>query len=109
MASFLKEESRYRSLPAFMQQKRDYFQQLMAQTRFRPLQTHGSYFQLYSYKEISDEPDFEFAKQLAAHHGVAAIPVSAFYQSAKDDHVLWFCFAKKKGTLEAAAEKLGKV
>jgi methionine transaminase len=108
MATFLKEKSHYMSLPDFMQKKRDYFQELMSQTRFRPLQTHGSYFQIYSYKEISDAADVDFAKQLVGHHGVAAIPVSAFYQSGKDDKVLRFCFAKKKETLEAAAAKLLK-
>ncbi len=109
MASFLREKSQYLSLPDFMQKKRDYFQELMSQTRFQPLETHGSYFQIYSYKEINQDPDFEFAKQLVAIHGVAAIPVSAFYQSGKDDKVLRFCFAKKKETLEAAVTKLVKV
>jgi methionine transaminase len=109
LATFLKEPSHYLSLPDFMQKKRDYFQDLMSATRFRALPTHGSYFQIYSYKEISDLPDDVFAKNLVAHHGVAAIPVSAFYQSAKDDRVVRFCFAKKEATLEAAVEKLKKV
>ncbi|HEY4156146.1 MAG TPA: methionine aminotransferase [Puia sp.] len=108
MASFLKEKSNYLSLPGFMQKKRDKFQELMTRTRFKPLQTHGSYFQIYSYAEINDSNDFDFAKQLVAHHGVAAIPVSAFYQSGKDDKVLRFCFAKKEETLEAAVAKLRK-
>ena len=81
----------------------------MSATRFRALPTHGSYFQIYSYKEISDSPDDVFAKNLVAHHGVAAIPVSAFYQSGKDDRVVRFCFAKKEETLLAAVEKLKKV
>ncbi len=108
MASFLKEKSHYMSLSAFMQDKRDHFRELMSHTRFKALDSHGSYFQIYSYKDISDEPDFTFAKQLAANHGVTAIPVSAFYQSGKDDKVLRFCFAKKRETLEAAVEKLRK-
>ncbi len=108
MASFLKEKSHYMSLSAFMQDKRDHFRELMSHTRFKALDSHGSYFQIYSYKDISDEPDFTFAKQLVANHGVTAIPVSAFYQSGKDDKVLRFCFAKKRETLEAAVEKLRK-
>jgi methionine aminotransferase len=92
-----------------MQKKRNYFQNLMGLTRFKPLPTHGSYFQIYSFLEISDQQDAEFAKTLVALHGVAAIPVSAFYQSGKDDHVLRFCFAKKIETLEAAVEKLRQV
>jgi methionine transaminase len=106
LATFLKEPSHYLSLPDFMQKKRDYFQELMSATRFRPLPTHGSYFQIYSYKEISDEPDDLFAKNLTTKFGVAGIPVSAFYQSGKDDKVLRFCFAKKKETIDLAVQKL---
>jgi methionine aminotransferase len=108
LAEFLKKSEHYLSLPDFMQKKRDYFQDCMSSTRFKALPTHGSYFQIYSYREISDKPDTEFAKDLVAQHGVAAIPVSAFYQSAKDDHVLRFCFAKKKETIDRAVEKLRK-
>lgn len=108
LASFLKESVHYSSLPDFMQKKRDYFQEKMSATRFRALPTHGSYFQIYSYKDISSKPDAEFAKDLVARHGVAAIPVSAFYQSGKDDLVLRFCFAKKKETIDEAVEKLSK-
>jgi methionine transaminase len=109
LASFLKEPSHYLSMPDFMQKKRDFFQELMSATRFRALPTHGSYFQIYSYKDISDEPDSEFAKTLVAQCGVAAIPVSAFYQSAKDDKVLRFCFAKKSTTIEQAVERLKRI
>ncbi len=108
LATFLKEPMHYLSLPDFMQKKRDYFQEKMSATRFRALPTHGSYFQIYSYEGISDEADDVFAKKLVAHHGVAAIPVSAFYQSGKDDHVLRFCFAKRKETIDEAVEKLSK-
>jgi methionine aminotransferase len=108
LASFLKEPVHYLSLPDFMQKKRDYFQEKMSATRFVPLPTHGSYFQIYSYEAISHEPDAEFAKQLVARHGVAVIPVSAFYLSGKDDHVVRFCFAKKKETIDDAVEKLSK-
>jgi methionine transaminase len=109
LARFLKEPRHYLSLPGMMEMKRDYFQNLMSLTRFKPLPSHGSYFQLYSYGEISDEPDGEFAKQLLLVHGVAAIPVSAFYLSAKDDRVLRFCFVKKRETLEKAVERLARV
>jgi methionine transaminase len=109
LASFLKEPHHYLSLPDFMQQKRDRFQHLMAGTRFKALPTHGSYFQIYSYQDISDESDTIFAKNLVTLHGVAAIPVSAFYRSGKDDRVVRFCFAKKEETIITAVEKLKKV
>ncbi len=109
LVKFLKEPAHYLSLPAFTEKKRDYFQELMSSTRFKALPTHGSYFQIYSYSAISSEPDEVFAKNLVTQHGVAAIPVSAFYQSAKDDRVVRFCFAKKEETLFAAAERLREV
>jgi methionine aminotransferase len=78
----------------------------MKQTPFRPLPSHGSYFQCYSYAHLSDEPDKDFAVRLTREGGVATIPVSAFYSNGKDDRVLRFCFAKKAGTLEKAVEGL---
>ena len=109
LASFLRERDTYLSISSFMQQKRDYFQQLMAATRFTPLPSFGSYFQVYRYDRISNESDQVFAQRLTRDYGVAAIPVSAFYASAKDDKVLRFCFAKKTETLEKAVEKLIKI
>ena len=38
----------------------------MSATRFKALPTHGSYFQIYSYEDISDKPDAAFAKNLVA-------------------------------------------
>ena len=108
LADYLKDSSRYMSLGSFFQQKKEYFESLMKNTRFQPLPSCGSYFQIYSYKGMSDLSDVDYAGQLVSNHGVAAIPVSAFYQSGKDDSVLRFCFAKKKETLEAAVEKLLK-
>lgn len=108
LSDFLKQKEPYLLLAKFMQQKRDYFQQLMQQTKFKPLPSHGSYFQLYSYDEISDESEKDFAIQLTKDFGVATIPTSAFYKNGKDDKVLRFCFAKKESTLEQAAERLVK-
>src|SRR6185312_12501104 len=106
LAAYLKDKETYLSLGAFLQEKRDYFAELMAGTKFTPLPSYGSYFQLYRYDRISDEPDKDFAIRITKEYGVAAIPVSAFYQEGKDDRVVRFCFAKKEDTLEKAAERL---
>ena len=92
-----------------MQQKRDYFAQEMKATRFKPLASHGSYFQLYSYAGMSPEPENEFAVKLVKEFGVATIPVSAFYSQPQQNQVLRFCFAKKEETLQAAARLLKMV
>jgi len=109
LSKFLAHRESYLSLGRFMQEKRDLFTKLMEATKFTPLPSYGSYFQLYKYDRISDESDRDFAIRITREYGVATIPVSAFYQSAKDDKVVRFCFAKKEETLEKAVERLSKI
>ena len=106
IADFMLEKEHYLNLGKFLQNKRDYFANLMKQTPFEPLPSFGSYFQLYSYKNISDESESDFAIKLTQDAGVASIPVSAFYKTPIDNKVLRFCFAKKEATLDAAVERL---
>ena len=109
LAEYLTDRSSYLGLSSFLQGKRDYFRDLMSATRFTPLPSYGSYFQLYRYDQISDEADKDFAIRITKEFGVAVIPVSAFYTSGKDDKVVRFCFAKKEETLQKAAERLIKI
>ena len=109
LASFLQNEVHYLQLGKFLQQKRDYFANLMQQTKFVALPSYGSYFQLYSYAAISDEPEYDFAVRLTQQAGVATIPVSAFYKEPVNNQVLRFCFAKKGTTLEDAVNRLIKL
>ena len=106
LASFLSNREAYLSLSGFMQQKRDYFIELMKQTRFNMLTSHGSYFITATYGQISDEGDKEFAIRMTKEAGVASIPVSAFYKEGTDNKVIRFCFSKTKETLEKAVERL---
>ena len=109
LAKYLTRKDTYLSLSSFLQNKRDLFGRLMAATKFTPLPSHGSYFQLYKYDRISDEADTDFAIRITKEFGVATIPVSVFYAEGKDDRVIRFCFAKKEETLEKAAERLIKI
>ena len=93
-----------------MQRKRDHFLSLMKDTAFtihKP--AGGSYFQVASYERISDMGDMEFSRWLTQKHGVATIPVSAFYSNKKDDKLIRFCFAKKEETLDAAVSRLRSI
>jgi methionine aminotransferase len=96
-------------LPAFYQERRDYFARLLAETKFRALRSPGTYFQLADYGAISSLPDVEFARWLTVEHGVATIPVSVFYEQPPDVRLVRFCFAKEDATLDAAAERLRKL
>jgi methionine aminotransferase len=106
LADFLADPSEYLGLPDFYQRKRDFFLNITEGNRLRPLPCYGSYFQLFDYSAISDEPDEVFACRLTTEFGVAAIPVSVFYSGKKDHRVIRLCFAKKEETLEKAGEKL---
>lgn len=107
LAKFIQQKEEYLSLGNSLQKKRDYFLELMSQTKtFKALPSFGSYFQLYSYAGVSEETEIEFAKKLVREAGVATIPVSAFYKSPVNNYVLRFCFAKKEDTLKSAVEKL---
>lgn len=109
LADYLKNKDAYLSLPRFMQQKRDYFIELMKQTKFDLLNTSGSYFVCASYGRISDEADKDLAIRLTKEAGVATIPLSAFYHNQKDDKVVRFCFSKQNKTLQQAVERLMKI
>ena len=109
LAEFMQKPQHYLQLGNMVQKKRDYFQQLMAQTKFKALPSFGSYFQLYQYNDISDEDESDFTIRLTKEYGVTAIPVSVFYKNETNNKVLRFCFAKKETTLEQAAERLLKL
>ena len=95
-------------LPAFYQAKRDLFCDLLSGSRFRFTRAPGTYFQLADYSAIRpDLDDVAMAEWLTREHGVAAIPVSVFYQQAPAEmRLVRFCFAKREETLRLAAEKL---
>ena len=108
-ADILDRKDLYHGLASFYQDKRDAFLSYMAGSRFKPVPCSGTYFQMMQYDAISDLPDIEFARWMTIEHGVASIPVSVFYHTKTDHHVVRFCFAKKVETLERAAEKLCRI
>ncbi|HZX71936.1 MAG TPA: pyridoxal phosphate-dependent aminotransferase [Rhodanobacter sp.] len=96
----------YLELAAFYQAKRDRFRALLAPSRFKLLDVPGGYFQLVDYSAIRDEDDLTFSRWLVEQSGVAAIPLTPFYESAPGTRLLRLCFAKSDATMEAAAERL---
>jgi methionine transaminase len=106
LAEFIAQKRGYPELPAFYQRKRDLFLELIAGSRWKPLPSRGTYFQLLDYSAITDEKDMDFALRLTKEHGVASIPTSAFLYNQAAPPVLRFCFAKKDETLKAAADRL---
>jgi len=90
--------------------KRDRFLEMIKNTPFtykKPAE--GSYFQVMDYSNIADMPDKEFAQWLTREHGVAVIPVSAFYHNGTDNRLVRFCFAKREETLAEAVTRLQRL
>ncbi len=109
MADYISDPEHYHYVPQFYQQKRDYFINLVKGSRFKPVDCHGTYFQLLSYQGINDMGDMEMAEYLTKSRGLATIPISVFYGDKQDDQLLRVCFAKGEETLEKAAEILCKI
>jgi methionine aminotransferase len=101
------EPGHYEGLGAFYQAKRDRFREQLSTTRLEPLPVPGGYFQLVDYSAISDLDDAAFCRWLTVEKGVAAIPLSPFYESPPaGQRLARLCFAKNEATLDAAIERL---
>lgn len=113
LAAYLGQTSPYLTLPAFYQRKRDLFRAGLADTRFRLLPTEGTYFQCVDYRQLgiaeAQLPEADFARWLTQEIGVAAIPLSAFYNPPQESGVVRFCFAKRETTLQEALARLRKL
>jgi len=110
LASYLADASHYLNLPAFYQTKRDFFRAGLEKTPFKLLPTPGTYFQCADYSALNIPQaklnEAEFCKWLTTQVGVAAIPVSAFYDRPTESGVIRFCFAKQEQTLASALQRL---
>ncbi|WP_298508760.1 methionine aminotransferase [uncultured Kordia sp.] len=109
IGKYLKNPAHYLQLPAFFQEKRDFFLHAIKDSRFTWTPSQGTYFQVLSYDNITNELDTEFAKRLTRENKIASIPLSVFNTNKEDHKLLRFCFAKTEETLEKAATILNKI
>ena len=113
LASYLSLASHYLNLPQFYQAKRDFFRSGLEGTHFKLLPTPGTYFQCVDYSKLNIPQaklsEADFCQWLTKEIGVAAIPVSAFYERPTESGVIRFCFAKQEQTLANALERLQKL
>lgn len=104
------EPEHYEQLGAFYQAKRDRFREQLLTTRLEPLPVPGGYFQLVDYSAVSELDDLAFCRWLTIEKGVAAIPLSPFYETPPaGQRLARLCFAKNEATLDAAIERLQKL
>jgi len=104
------EPAHYEQLGAFYEAKRDRFREQLLTTKLQPLAVPGGYFQLVDYSAVCDLDDAAFCRWLTIEKGVAAIPLSPFYDTPPaGQRIARLCFAKNDATLDAAIERLQKL
>jgi N-succinyldiaminopimelate aminotransferase len=98
-----KEDTFFHGLRGDLQRARDFFAAGLERLGYRVIPAQGTYFLNI---DIGEEDDVAFCRRLVSEHGVAAIPVSAFYAEGAVRNVVRFCFAKRDETLDAALARL---
>jgi len=109
LAQYLGDPAPYHELSAFYQRKRDLFRAGLAATRLALLPSEGSYFQCVDYSAVSELAADDFCHWLTREIGVAAIPLSAFYDGGCDQRIVRFCYAKQDSTLALALQRLARL
>ena len=109
LARYMADTAPYLELPAFYQRKRDLFRAGLDKTRLRALPSQGSYFQLVDYSAVSELPEADFCQWLTREVGVAAIPLSVFYEGGFEQRLARLCFAKQDTTLNSALQRLARL
>ena len=104
-----KDDAYFEEMRAGYARSRDRLATGLVQEGFAVIPSEGTYFLnidlAASGLNIDDEA---FCKRAVVEAGVAAIPVSAFYETDPVRNVVRLCFAKKDSTIDAGLERLAK-
>lgn len=102
-----KDRASFDAMRAELQASRDHLHAGLVALGLRVLPSEGTYFVNLDVS-ASGLPDVELCMRLVREHGLASIPVSAFYAAPERAvrSVVRLCFAKRRATLDAALERL---
>ena len=94
-----------------LQSRRDRLSKGLSRIGFEVLPCAGSYFLTVDYRAMAKRKSFtgedaEFCRLITMWAGVAAVPVSAFYQDGDEKNYVRFCFAKTEEILDVAIHRL---
>ena len=100
-------DSYYLDLGRHYQERRDLCVRILESAGFRCYMPQGAYYVMCDIGAFDFPDDVSFTRHLVEDIGVAAVPGSSFFRDPRDgSHLVRFCFAKRKETLAAAAERL---
>ena len=102
----MKDDAYFASLRADLQRSRDRFTAGLTGLGLKVIPSEATYFLNIDIATLGESDDVAFCHRLVVDHGVAAIPVSAFYAQGAVGNLVRFCFAKRDTTLDLALERL---
>ncbi len=106
-AGLEQEDSYFAGLAAIQEAKRDRIAAALGEAGFETLHTGGTYFLSVDIRSVGfEDGDVAFCEHIIRQAGVAAIPLSAFYQQDGAPHFVRFCFCKQDSVLDEAASLL---
>ncbi|TWB45304.1 aminotransferase [Nitrospirillum pindoramense] len=105
-----KDDAYFGLLAAALEAKRDRLSAGLASSGLPVLPSQGTYFVVADISGVggrrATEDDAAFCRRLTTDAGVAAIPVSAFYEQDAPTHLIRFCFSKQDAILDSAVIRL---
>lgn len=102
-----KDRAYFQDLAATQQRKRDRLSAGLRDAGFEVLESGGSYFVTVDIRTSGfNGSDVDFCRHITTEAGVAAVPVSAFYQNDGPTHFVRFCFCKRDDVLDEACLRL---
>jgi N-succinyldiaminopimelate aminotransferase len=104
-----KDDAHFEAMRTDFARSRDRFTAGLKTLGFEVIPSQATYFLNIDIAPLGETDDVAFATRLVVDHGVATIPVSAFYAEGAVKNVVRFCFAKRDATLDAALERLAGV
>jgi len=107
-AGLAKEDAYFDGLAGDLAQKCARLSGGLERVGFRVLPTQGGYFVVADFSGFGfPGDDADFCRHITEHAGVAAIPVSAFYEGDAPTQWVRFAFCKKDEVLDEAVARLG--
>jgi N-succinyldiaminopimelate aminotransferase len=99
----------FEAMPRGLERSRDRLAEGLRREGFAVLPSEGTYFlNLDLAASGVAETDRHFCLRAVKQAGVAAIPVSAFYEQDVVSHIVRLCFSKRDETLDAGVERLAR-
>ena len=105
-----KDDGYFAGLAESLAARRDRLRAGLMAAGFDVLQADGSYFLIADIAAFGfPGDDMAFCGHITAHVGVAAIPVSAFYEGGAPTHWIRFAFCKQESVLDEACARLARL